>query len=326
MARPRKLHFNKTVLLVTSSIEEGLLLPQNPLVIAILKSAMARAQFHFPVIICHFLFESNHVHLIIAVDDPSCVKGFMERFKTESAIAINKLLGRGKRTVWCAGYDSPILLTADDVKDKIVYLYTNPTKDNLAHSIEQYVGFNSYNYIKDNHLEIDCPLISRTQIVPLEKEKYSFQEYRALRDSILSSSLVAHKLEIRPNAWMNCFPEITDPLQINKDIDELIKLEEAKFNELRKQENKSVPSPSKLQSEGFNLNYISNRKGKKTFCISCNKDLRKRFIKSVKYLVEQAKAVYKKWLIGDFSTPYPLGLYPPNLPKQVHLLNALTVL
>jgi hypothetical protein len=106
----------------------------------------------------------------------------------------------------------------------------------------------------------------------------------------------------------------------------LLKLKEAKFNELRKQENKSVPSPSKLQSEGFNLNYISNRKGKKTFCISCNKDLRKRFIKSVKYLVEQAKAVYKKWLVGDFSTPYPSGLYPPNLPKQVHLLNALAVL
>jgi hypothetical protein len=43
------------------------------------------------------------------------------------------------------------------------------------------------------------------------------------------------------------------------------------------------------------------------------------------HLVE-AKAVYKKWLIGDFSTPYPLGLYPPNLPKQIHLINALQVL
>jgi hypothetical protein len=44
---------------------------------------------------------------------------------------------------------------------------------------------------------------------------------------------------------------------------------------------------------------------------------------SVKSLIEKAKEVYKRWLDGDFSVAYPLGLYPPNLPKQAHLINAL---
>jgi REP element-mobilizing transposase RayT len=326
MPRARKLHLNDTVLFLTSSIEEGLLLPQNPLIIAILKSCMARAQFHFPVCICYFLFEANHLHMIILVDDPELVRGFMERFKTESAHAINRLLGRNKRTVWCAGYDSPILLTAADVIDKIVYLYTNPSKDNLADSIEQYVGFNSYNFIKNNTLEIDCPYISRSTISPLENEKYTVQEFKNLAQMLIADSNCSHKLTISPNAWMKCFPEIDNPDEVNTKIDLLIKQDEQRYSEQRKLENKSVPSPSKLQSESFTLNYQSNRKGRRTFCISHDRNLRKRFIKSIKFLVEKAKSVYQRWLHGDFSVDYPLGLYPPNLPKQAHLINALGVL
>jgi hypothetical protein len=44
---------------------------------------------------------------------------------------INRLLGRGKRTLWCEGYDSPVVLTPVRALVAIAYLYANPAKDNL---------------------------------------------------------------------------------------------------------------------------------------------------------------------------------------------------
>ena len=45
--------------------------------------------------------------------------GFMERFKCETAHAVNRLLGRRQVTVWCKGYDSPVILTLDDLVEKL---------------------------------------------------------------------------------------------------------------------------------------------------------------------------------------------------------------
>jgi hypothetical protein len=46
----------------------------------------------------------------------------MERFKTESAHAVNNLLGREKRTVWCKSYDEPVILDKAMAIDKLTRL------------------------------------------------------------------------------------------------------------------------------------------------------------------------------------------------------------
>ncbi|WKZ56141.1 MAG: hypothetical protein QY326_05220 [Bdellovibrionota bacterium] len=83
MPSPRKYHPHGSVLFVTASLEEGLLLVANPLCQAIVRTCLARAQFLHPVRICHFLFEATHVHMLLVVDNPEDVSDFMERFKTE---------------------------------------------------------------------------------------------------------------------------------------------------------------------------------------------------------------------------------------------------
>jgi len=95
------------VLFVTFSLEQGLLLLANPLCLAIIKSCLARAQFKHPVTISAFVIEATHVHLILVVNNPEDIPGFIGYFKRESAHMLNRVLGRRKRTVWCEGYDSP---------------------------------------------------------------------------------------------------------------------------------------------------------------------------------------------------------------------------
>ena len=40
----------------------------------------------------------------------------------------------------------------------------------------------------------------------------------------------------------------------------------------------------------------------------------------LKDLYSKGKEVLKNWKNGDYSVPYPLGLYPPSMPKLGELL------
>ena len=144
MSKRMKYHPHGSVLFCTFSLEEGLLLLSNPLCQAIIKSCLARAQALCPVKICHIVTEATHVHLILVVDNPDDVYGFIRNFKVETAHMFNRLLGRDKRTVWCEGYDSPIVLTPVRALAAIAYMYSNPAKDNLERSIDEYPGFSSW--------------------------------------------------------------------------------------------------------------------------------------------------------------------------------------
>ena len=76
----------------------------------------------------------------------------------------------------------------------------------------------------------------------------------------------------------------------------------------------------RLVNQQLNTTYQPDRHGKKMWCISADKELRKRFIDWAKELVTEAREVLKRWRMGDFYVPYPPGLYPPSLPKRAELL------
>ncbi len=316
MPRPRKFICNKAVLFVTTSLEEGLLLPPNPLINLILESALARAQTLHPVKVCHHLFEPNHGHMILAVDNPDDVPGFMERFKTESAHAINRLLGRTKRTIWCEGYDSPPLLTPSSVVSKIVYIYSNPSKDGLEKSIDTYPGLSSWDAFSDNNLSITTtPRIRRPMVPSLATNPEMDFERKAQRLKKIAKSNQTFK--ITTDAWMDCF-KITDENErkaYNHEIKEKVKLAEDEYNAERQSKGIPVIGRNKLISAAMDLYYRSKKRGRRMLCISDDPKLRRRTIEDIRAREEEARAVLKKWKVGDFTHPFPLGLFPPSMPK-----------
>lgn len=143
MKPPRTL-FPKTLVLVTTRVEEGLPFIGTPELNAILMGILARAQYLYPIKICAFIFMGNHLHMLILVGNPEDVPAFMRRIKTETAHFINRRLGRRRRTVWCAGYDAVPILTLESAIEKFVYLYTNPQSANLVEEIEEFPGASSW--------------------------------------------------------------------------------------------------------------------------------------------------------------------------------------
>ena len=199
--RLRKYHPHQSVLFVTFSVEEGLLLLANPLCLTLVKSALSAAQELYPVIISHFIVQATHLHLLMVVDDPEDVRNFIRYFKTESAHLINRLLGRRKRTIWCEGYDSPVVLTPEKALSVIAYFYANPAKDNLTETIDLFPGLSSWKMFQRKTYSKVWKRIRRPAVRALPH--HSSRAYTDEAQRLLKDSSSKHTFSIQPNAWLS---------------------------------------------------------------------------------------------------------------------------
>lgn len=300
------------------SVEEGLLLLANPLCELILRSCLTRALALHYVQICHFVIEATHVHMLIVVYDPSDVPLFVERFKTESAHMLNRILGRRKRTIWCEGYDSPVILTLARAMMFIAYLYSNPAKDNLVESIEEFPGLSSWNMYRSGVHTEPCRIVRRSDFRELAPREHNLRSYANEAERIrLLDPDSTKTFSLEPNAWMEAL-DIESPAEqreLNESIVQRVRTLESRARSLREKSGKRVMGAHRLRNERINAPYRSERSGKRMWVLTEDRDLRIQFIQHLKYLVAEARRIRQRWRVGDLSEAYPLGLYPPSMPR-----------
>ena len=319
-----KYHPNRSVLFITFTVEEGLLLLSNPLCLAIIQSGLAAAQSLYPIKISHFLVEATHIHMIITVYNPEHVPAFMRHFKTESAHMINALLGRKKRTLWCEGYDSPTVLTPAKAMMLIAYIYANPAKDNLVRSIDEYPGFSSWKMFQSGEHTKTWKRLRRPQFRALTKDSHNLRGYTKEAERLLAQSSELQTFTLEPNAWLEAFG-ITDPTEqqrINARVAERVRTLEKRAARVRDREKKSVIGCERLITQRFDLTYRPSRKGRRMWCLAERRAIRLVYIRMFKRLKQEARRVLALWRCGDMTERYPPGLYPPSFPK---LSNALLI-
>jgi REP element-mobilizing transposase RayT len=322
MSSPRKYHPHGSVLSVTMSIEEGLLLLANPLCRAIIESALARAQHLHPVRISHFIVNGTHLHLTLVVYNPADVPDFIERFKTESAHLFNRVLGRKKRTIWCESYDSPVVLTETRALTSIAYLYANPAKDELIDSIDEFPGLSSWEMFQSGVHTKECKRLRRDAFRALRAREHNEHGYTKEAERLLAEAKESHTLTLSPNAWLEAFG-ILNPEEQKRWNERLIAQVRTLEEEARKERGSKPPmGRARLLAQPLDRYYQSkNRCGKRMWCLADSSEERVSFINYLKDLIAEAKRIYRKWFLGDFSEPYPLGLYPPAMPKQAEIIN-----
>ena len=321
MAPPR-IAFPGTVMLVTTRVQAGLPFVCNQLMELIVYSSLARAQKVFPVIVCHFIVMGNHVHLLIVVKNPNDFIGFMDHFKTETAHAINRLLGRRQISVWCDSFHAAPILKASDVVREIAYIYSNPSTADLEDTIESYPGVSSWAMYQEKRYVRKCHRIRRPAITKLKKTDLTYSEAASLAESLKATSKSSHMLKIDPNAWMALF-DITDKEQIdglNEEILSSLRARELEARESRVREKRRCLGRERLMNQPMDLQFSPKKFGEKMWCICSDKERRIEFINFVKALLSKAHRVYLRWKQGDYSVPYPIGLFPPSLPRIADLV------
>lgn len=322
MPSPPQLLFPGKVVLISTRIQEGLPIVCTPYMRVILESILARAQTLYKVKICHYIFMGNHLHIIAIIEDPSDMTNFMDRVKTESSHAINRLLGRRQRTVWCKGFHAPAILTLEDAVEKIAYIYLNPQKANLVETIEDYPGLSSWALFTSKKHTFKAKLIRRPQIKKLNSFNISLENQQKLAEQLTRESKICHEFELSPDAWMKAFKITTaeEIDEINKQIILRVREYEENYKKQRATHNKSILGKRSLSLQPINKAYTPKKFGKKMYCVCNDIKLRIEYIRYVKELISLGKEVYHKWKSGDLSVQYPIGLFPPRQPRLANLI------
>ena len=308
--------------LISSRVEQGLPLVCTLYMKLILQSILARAQKLYPVRVCAFVFMGNHLHMLLIVDCPQTVVDFIDRIKTESAHAINRLLGRRRNTVWCSDYDSPPILTLEDAIEKFTYLYTNPAAANLETSIDKYPGLSSWEQFISQEHSFTVPWIQRPMIETLTYRRMTEKQDAHYCDQLRAAAKEQNTFVLYPNDWIECFkipPEKSEKYRLK-----VIEAVRQREQELSAKRAHGVIGARLLKSQEMNAPFTPKKFSRRMWCICCDLQLRKDFIAEIKGLRAKARAVYERWKKGDFSVPFPPKMFAPRIPMPVVRAGPLT--
>ena len=321
MSANRKYFPHGSVLFVSSRTEQGLPLVCSLLMNFIIWGILAKARSMYRIKVCHFVFMSNHLHMILVVESPQDVSRFMGYVKGEIAHAVNRLLGRRQRTIWQAGYDSPHLLTADDVVSKIRYIYGNPVSARLVHTIEEYPGVSSWEMFAKGEHSRKHQSLPRDLIPALVLPALSITEQKRMLEQFQELELNEFEFVLEPDAWRK---ELGAELEYpNEALIEDIEDYQRELKSERLDKNQPVLGATSLRRESMLKEYQPKKYSRKMICISSDKELRRRFIAHFKALAALAAEAYQSWKFGCYKLKIPPGMFCPRMPETVSALSVL---
>jgi len=312
MSRLRKIFIHDALYELYFRLERGLPLVATCYMKLILKGIFAQAQNMYPVKICGLQVMGNHVHALAIAIDPSVFDSFVEYVKRESAHAINRLLGRRRHTVWCRGYDSPIILDSETAIKRFVYLYSNPQSANLVERIEDYPNLNTWSeLLADGVTEEECRVVPRDLIPALPKRTMSVAEQKSFANSLHEETNRKAVLRIEPDAWLGCFEDTKDaePEVFRKEIIRQVRQVEKELAAARKF---PVIGRHALCIERMDKEHIPKKHSRKMICLGWNKTIRSRFIGWFKVMSMRAKKAIQHWIETRQLVNLPPGFFVPG--------------
>ncbi len=283
-------------------------------------SALTVAYNLHPIKIIAFVVMGNHVHLIVLVEDPSELESFMERFKCETAHAVNRLLGRRQVTVWCEGYDSPAILTPADLVEKLAYVYANPVRAHLTDSIENYLGVSSWKMFSSEQHDKATKRIRRNFLTPLPKKSISPSQQEQFASVVQAQSTEEISFKLHPTAWTVAFPYYPSQAELHQKVIDRVREIEQEMALVRAEKVISIPSAANAITRSMHRTYSPKTFGRRMWCISGDIPLRIAFIRFIKTLRKKAYEVRQQWIRGNWTEPFPPGLFPPCIPPLANLL------
>ena len=240
------------------------------------------------------------------------LSSFIGYIKSNSSRAINRLLGRGKRTVWCEGFDSPIILDSEKAIEKIIYIYANPTKARLVDKIEQYPGISTWHAFSRGKTTRKVRWIKISTISPLPSPDMTHTEQLNYMQKLVSrkENKKFISLTISPNAWMSAFQELKDTpeKETNQRITKEIRKREAEYYAL----GTPAMGAAKLRKQPLDLTHTRKAKGMKTICLSSISEMVTSVVSWFKEESKEARKIFQQAKHHNLKVPLPSGFFSPG--------------
>ena len=296
----------------------GLPLPARALTTLLIESIIGRLLCTEAIIVCGYVWMSNHVHMQVFSLDCGALTHFHERLKKQLTDFLKRLLSLSQLNLWDNRTNVGEVLDLEAAIARVVYTYLNPVRAGLVRSIDEYSGCNTWKEFLSVPADVNAcvdkevPWVLLTDVDPLSQENPSLPEERALIDSIQegASSRARNIVRVLPLKWLQAF-NIEDPLEIEKirqRIIEQVRQEEAKLAP------KKVP---RRRMEGFVVTdaYVPQKKSRKIFMYASCKELRWSFLETFRSFTRQCTECFLLMKQGYTDVPWPPGCFKPPIPR-----------
>src|SRR5512146_1138395 len=125
--RRRPEHVKRHPVHVTLSVARGLVSFRSEKILKTLERVLDdKRGDDFQVV--HFSIQADHVHLIVEAEDKPTLSSGMRRVVIALARRVNEVFGRKKGKIWGDRYHRRDLATPREVKNALVYLFSNAAK------------------------------------------------------------------------------------------------------------------------------------------------------------------------------------------------------
>lgn len=305
---------------ITMRVRRGLPFVQNETINLLLLSSMAQACFVSGVRVSHFLWMTNHLHVLIVAKDPESLTKFYGVLSKVVTDHFKRLLNIPRLRLWEGRVSVIRILDPDTAVKRIAYFYANPANDFLVSTISEYPGLSSYQKflkLKDETsvgiLDMESvPWIRPKYIVPIKTNRLNLLEDRQIVRHLTGVSYYVNKFIIAPNDWMKPFG-ITDAEAPawNSKIVASLKQNEREAAENAKKEQKKIVGAKALRRGRIFADHIPKKDGKRIFFIGRDLEVH---VRRLKKLNVQCAELFWKYARHGIPTLWPPGVFPPRPP------------
>jgi REP element-mobilizing transposase RayT len=317
MPRNRRLFLHNHVYSITFRALSGLPLPPNAVVREVLKSCMARAQELYPVGLGDALVMSNHVHAMTLAQDPADVDRFVRHFKTESAHAINRMMGKARGKVWEDGYDAPVVLDINKYIEMAAYFLSNPQQAGLVSTIEEYPHLSSWRGLNEKSPSFSCLRLNRRDVPELPQGIVEKRVAKRSRAALKKRCRKRKQLQLCFHHYAifqalsrtdtdDTFEEFRE--RILKRVREI----EGECRKKRIEQRFGVLGRDALITASLHREHQPKSHGKRMLCLGSSIEDRRQYIKTYRAWAKACRRVFRSWQEGVKELMFPPGFYPPG--------------
>ena len=272
--------------------------------------------------LCHFVDMNNHSHNLVVSKDPGNLSKFYMELQKKTTDTVKVLLGRTTLELWEDRTTTAMVATLEDVINRIIYIYCNPSKASLCDSIEEYPGLSSWSAFLECSPCVDAEVVRDVRWYPLSQiprlpeislsRKQDICLHRKLLDA---KKAVRHQIIFKPFKWLERFG-ITAPEAIERirhRIVSRVKQQEQEYAETRAITGKKSALSHVLQQASFLKPHRPKKKDRKIFLICSDKEYRFHLLAGFKETFARCRECYQKAKEG-IRVEWPPGTFVPWFP------------
>src|SRR5262245_54519809 len=282
------------------TIHSRFLLRPGPVLNEIVIGVLGRAQRMYPTRVCGYVFASNHLHLILDVDDAGQLVRFMRYVNSNLARKVGRLVG-WRDKIWSRRYQAIVISAEESAqRERLRYCLAHGVKENLVERVEQWPG-------------VHC---AQSLLTGAPAVGYWFdqtQEYAARRRGEKFDRLRYASREILVLSPLPCWKHLSEEVRRQLVIEMIADIEtEAALH--RRQSGSQVLGASAVRGQHpFDRPKRPKKSAAPLFHV-VNKRVRLELWAGYAWFVAVFREDSAKLRSGDRLARFPAGSFPPALP------------